>query len=694
MYNLQSPTSIISGRCLAFLLAAFLLVAIGAANSLYAQSGYRQTKPLDPVNFDTTVAPCRDFYRFANGGWVDRNPVPPAYSNWGSFSEITERNNEILHTILEEAAARTGEPRGNIQQLVGDLYASGMDSARAEIDGLKPLAEEFARIDAVKNLGDLQNVITRFHQSLGNPVFQIVSQQDFKNSEAIIASIDQSGVTLPDRDYYLKDDDRYKTIRKEYNDFMVKMFKMLGDNQATADKNAKTVMTIETRLAKASMSRVAMRDPNAIYHKMTVAELKKLTPVFGWDRYFKSMGIDQVKDLNVSQPDFVKEVNSMLKTVPIKNWKAYLRWQLIDGAAPFLSQPFVDARFQFHGTVLNGQKELQPRWKRVLQTIDGSIGDALGQLYTAKTFTPEAKARALQMVKNLQVAFRERLATLDWMGDATRQKAREKIDAFDLKIGYPDKWKKYDGLVVNRGPYVLNLMRVNTYETRRQLDKIGKPVDRTEWLMTPPTVNAYYNPTMNEIVFPAGILQPPFFDPNADDAVNYGGMGAVIGHEITHGFDDQGRQFDAKGNLTDWWTKDDADRFTSRAGIVEAQFGDYTVIDSLKVNGKLTLGENLADLGGLAIAYHAFKKTLDQKPTQPTIDGFTPQQRFFLAWGQMWRRNYTPANLKQRLVTDPHSPSVFRANGPISNMPEFFQAFGCNEGDWMVRVSTQQVKIW
>ncbi len=693
MHNLQSPAGFFSGRGLAPLFVALFLV-FAATISLHAQPGYKQTKPLDPDNFDTTVAPCRDFYRFANGGWVDRNPVPAAYSNWGSFSEITERNNEVLHTILNQAASNTDMPRGNAVQLVGDLYASGMDSARAESEGVKPLAEEFARIDAIKNLGDLQNVITRFHQSLGNPVFQTSSQQDFKNSTAVIASIDQSGITLPDRDYYLKDDERYKSTRKEYIDFMAKMFKMLGDNQGTAEKNARTVMLIETRLAKASMARVDMRDPNAVYHKMTVAELKKLAPTFGWDRYFSAMGIGQIKDLNVSQPDFVKEVNAMLKAIPMKDWKTYLRWQLIDGAAPFLSKSFVDARFAFHGTVLNGQKELQPRWKRVLQTIDGSLGDALGQLYTAKTFTPEAKARALSMVKNLLAAFGERLASLDWMSDATRQKAREKIDAFDLKIGYPDKWKKYDGLVVDRGPYIQNLMRVNTYETRRQLDKIGKPLDRTEWFMSPPTVNAYYNPTMNEIVFPAGILQPPFFDPNADDAVNYGGMGAVIGHEITHGFDDQGRQFDAKGNLTDWWTKDDAERFTARADVVEKQFSEYVVIDSLKINGKFTLGENLADLGGLAIAYHAFQKTQEQKPGQPKIDGLTPQQRFFLAWGQMWRRNYTPANLRQRIVTDPHSPSVFRANGPISNMPEFFQAFGCGGGDGMVRASVKQVKIW
>lgn len=680
-------------RRIGMIIAVFIVLAM-SMNSLYAQSGYKQTKPLDPANLDTSCAPCKDFYRFSNGGWLDKNPVPAAYSNWGSFSEITERNNEVLRTILEESAVRRDAPRGTALQLVGDFYASGMDSARAEMDGITPLAEEFARIEAIKNISDLQTVLTQIHLTSGNPIFAASSQQDFKNSESVIASIDQSGLTLPDRDYYLQNDERYKNIRKEYDDYMVKLFTMLGEKQAAAETNAKTVMSIETRLAKASMARVEMREPAKVYHKLTMTQLKNLVPSFGWERYFRDMGLGNIKDMNVSQPDFMKEVNAMLKSVSLKDWKTYLRWQLIDGTAQFLSQTFVHARFKFHGSVLNGQKELQPRWKRVLQTVDGTIGDALGQMYTAKTFTPEAKARALQMVKNLQAAFRERLQSLDWMSDATRKKALEKLDSFLLKIGYTDKWKNYDGLVINNGPYVHNIMRAGQFETRRQLAKVGKPVNRTEWFMTPPTVNAYYNPTINEIVFPAGILQPPFFDPNADDAVNYGGMGAVIGHEITHGFDDQGRQFDAKGNLTDWWTKEDGEKFTKRAQVVEEQFNNYVVIDTLKLNGKFTLGENIADLGGLAIAYHAFRKTFDQKAMAQKIDGFTPEQRFFLAWAQMWRRNYTPANLRQRIVTDPHSASVFRANGPLSNMAEFFDAFGCKPTDPMVRPVDTQVKIW
>lgn len=664
-----------------------------ALHLTFAQSGYKQTKPLDPVNFDTTVSPCENFYRFANGGWLDANPVPPQYSNWGSFSELTERNNEILHEILEEAAAIKDAPKGSAVQLVGDFYISGMDSARADAEGITPLIRDLDRIARVKTLADLQAVLVHLHMTSGNPIFALVSQPDFKNSEMMIASIDQAGLTLPDRDYYVKGDDRYSYTRNEFTKYMVKVFTMLGDEQSVAEANAATIMKIETRLAKASMARVDLRSPEKIYHTMTLAELKKMVPAMSWERYFEGMGVGKLRKLNVSQPEFMKEVNAMLKEVAIEDWKTYLRWQLIDAAAPYLSQQFVDAHFQFHGTVLNGQRELQPRWKRVLRIIDRLVGDALGQMYTERVFKPEAKARALEMVRNLQAAFRERLQSLEWMGDKTRQKALEKLAAFQLKIGYPDKWKHYDGLEINRGSYILNIMRAGEYETKRQLAKVDKPVDRTEWFMTPSTVNAYYNPTQNEIVFPAGILQPPFFDPNADDAVNYGGMGAVIGHEMTHGFDDEGRKFDAKGNLTDWWTKEDSDRFEQLAKIVEDQYNGYVAIDTLRVNGKLTLGENIADLGGLAIAYHAFTKTLAGKPQQE-IDGLTPPQRFFLAWAQMWRRNYTEANLKQRLVVDPHSPSKFRASGPVSNMPAFFEAFGCRPGDPMVRSADMQVKIW
>jgi putative endopeptidase len=625
---------------------------------------------------------------------VDKNPVPPAYSNWGSFSEINQRNENILKSILEESAAMNEAPRGSAVQLIGDFFASGMDSAQADADGLTPLTRDLERINSIRTISDLQAVVTHFHLGLGAPIFQLSSQQDFKNSEEVIASVDQSGITLPDRDYYLKDDDRYTSARKEYTDYMTLMFTKLGDNERRAKANAAAVMSIETRLAKASMPRVEMRDPKNVYHRMALGDVKKLVPMWNWARYFTDARLNGIASLNVSSPKFMKEVNAMLKQVPLNHWKTYLRWHLIDQAAQFLSRDFVDAHFRFHGTVLNGQKELLPRWKRVLRMTDNLLGEALGQAYVAKTFTPEAKTRAKNMVENLLAAYRERIMMLSWMSDETKKKALEKLSTFVPKIGYTDKWKSYDGLHIDRSSYVANIIRASQFETRRQLEKIGKPLDRTEWLMTPPTVNAYYNPPMNEIVFPAGIMQPPFFDPNADDAVNYGGMGAVIGHEITHGFDDEGRKFDAKGNLEDWWTTEDNERFEKLAHVVEEQFSNYIAIDSLKVNGKFTLGENIADLGGLSIAYHAFKKTLDPAKAQQPIDGYTPAQRFFLAWAQMWRRNYTPQNLRQRLVTDPHAPSVFRCNGPVSNMPEFFGAFGCKDGDPMVRPKEKQVRIW
>ncbi len=672
---------------------ALLLMLFMATLTALPQSGYRQVTPLDPANFDTTLAPCTDFYRYANGGWLDRNPVPPAFSSWGSFNELTEQNNEIIREILESAGARSGEPAGSRLQIVGDFFASGMDSVRAEKDGIEPLQSELSRIAAIRTSRDLQAALVHLHRHAIFPIFSTSSQPDFKNSEMTIASIDQSGLTLPDRDYYLKDDERYKAIRQEFRTYLEKMFRMLGDIEATAAKNAETVMRIETRLAEASMARVDLRDPEKIYNKMPVARLRRLVPAFGWDTYLKSLKIS-VNELNVGQPEYFKALNGILRSVPLSDWKVYLRWKIIDETAQYLSTDFVNAQFAFHGTVLNGQRELLPRWRRVLRSVNGLTGDALGQMYVEKNFPPEAKQRAVSMVKNLLAAFRERIGGLEWMSEATRQKAYEKVDAFVIKIGYPDKWKSYDGLVIDRGPFVLNVLRASQFEVQRDLAEVGKPVDRNKWYITPPTVNAYYNPTANEIVFPAGILQPPFFDAEADDAVNYGGMGAVIGHEITHGFDDQGRKFDAKGNLTDWWTKEDSERFDKLAKVIEDQYSAYVAIDSLHVNGKLTLGENIADLGGLAVAYQALRKELDKRPMLQKIDGMTPPQRFFMAWAQMWRRNYTPANLKQRLVVDPHSPSRFRTIGPLSNMPEFHEAFGCKSGDAMVRSGPARAKIW
>ena len=650
------------------------------------------SKPIDLQNFDTTVKPTDDFYQYANGGWIARNPIPSDQSRWGSFNEVLDRNQKVLREILEDAAKKTDAPKGSILQKVGDFYATGMDTVRIEEEGAKPLQGEFDRITAMKNATDLEIEIAHLHSvSVGIP-FRLASSQDAKQSTEIVAHLFQSGLGLPDRDYYTKEDDASKKVREQYTAHVAKMFELLGDDAATASSNANAVMAFETRLAKASMTRVARRDPDSTYHKMTLAELNKLTPNFSWNRYFTNIGLSKPAYAIVGMPNFLAEVNTMVTEVPLNDWKTYLRWHLVNGVAQFLSTPFVNENFEFRGKILTGAKELQPRWKRCLETVDGEIGEALGQLYVDKAFGGQAKARAKDLVENLRSVLRDRIKNLDWMSEVTKQQAMKKLDAFAVKIGYPDKWRDYSKLTISRDSYVQNIMRAEMFEFKRNLDQIGKPVDRTEWGMTPPTVNAYYNPTMNEIVFPAGILQPPFFDANADDAVNYGGIGAVIGHEMTHGFDDQGRKFDAEGNLKDWWTPEDGKKYTERASIVEKQFNGYQALDTMHVNGKLTLGENIADLGGLTIAYAALQKSFEGKPRPEPIDGFKPEQRFFLAFAQIWRQNIRPEALRLRLNTDPHSPGRFRCLGPLSNMTEFMQAFDAKEGSPMVR--SEKAKIW
>lgn len=649
---------------------------------------------LDPKNLDMSAKPSQDFFQFANGGWLATNPVPPEYSRWGSFEELTEKNYSDLHQILDEAAANTSAPKGSNLQRIGDFYASGMDSARAESEGVKPLAGEFDRIAALKDAGDIPGYLAHMHSNGINPVFGFYVAQDAKISTDQIAQVQQGGLGLPDRDYYTKEDDRSKKLREDYVAHVGKMFELLGDDAATAAAESKTVMEIETRLATASMTRVQRRDPNATYHKMSMGDLNDLTPAFSWKAYFVGIGCANPGQVNVGQPEFFKAVNAMVNDVPINNWKTYFRWRLIHENAPLLNATFVNENFHFYGATLTGAKEIQPRWKRCLEFTNGELGDALGLLYVKKHFSPMAKARAKEMVENLRAAFRERIKTRQWMSEATKDKALSKLDAFGVKIGYPDKWRDYTGLEIDRGSFVLNVMRADAFEFNRRLNKLGQPVDRTEWGMTPPTVNAYYSPTMNEIVFPAGILQPPFFDPEADDAANYGGMGAVIGHEMTHGFDDQGSQFDAKGNLKDWWLPEDKNAFKARTLMVEKEYDEFVPIDTLHLNGKLTLGENIADLGGLTIAYEAMKRSEQGKPPVQKIDGFTPEQRFFLAWAQMWRSNSRPEELRRRLIIDPHSPGRYRTIGPIENMQEFFDAFACQPGDPMVRPEKMRAKIW
>jgi predicted metalloendopeptidase len=526
-----------------------------------------------------------------------------------------------------------------------------------------------------------------------NAFFGFFSGQDDKNSAMVIAQASQGGLGMPDRDYYTKDDDASKQLRDQYVAHVTKMLTLLGEPQSAAADHAGKIMALETSLAKPARTRVELRDPQKNYNKMTQAELQQLTPDWQWADYFKEINLTEPGDINVRQPDFFKAINGVFTSTSLDDWKTYLRWHLIHATAPVLSSDFVNENFNFFGSTLTGTKQLKPRWKRVVSSTDDALGEALGKLYVADYFPPESKARMLELVNNLKAALADRIKTLEWMDEPTKQEALKKLAAFTVKIGYPDKWRDYSLLKIDRGPYVLNAARADMFEVDRELKKIGKPVDRTEWGMTPPTVNAYYNPKLNEIVFPAGILQPPFFNPNADDAINYGGIGAVIGHEMTHGFDDQGRQYDAEGNLRDWWSPESAAKFKERAGAIVQQFSEYEPIKGLHVNGELTQGENIGDLGGIKIAYAAFQKAIAGKPQQK-IDGFTPEQRFFLGWAQVWRANIRDEALKLRLNTDPHAPTQYRCNGPLSNSIEFQKAFNLPDNCPMVRPTDKRVTIW
>src|SRR5213596_3126733 len=686
-----------------------LIVALLSALSLQAQTESptqpagsvspvnQNPPPLDPKNIDTSVKPQEDFYLYANGGWLKRNPVPPEYSRWGSFSELEEKNNEALHKIAEKTAnAHVDANAAPEIQKVGDYYASGMDETAIEAARTKPLEDELKRIDAIKDRSDLLKAIARLHAIGIGAFFEFGSGQDAKDSTRDIAQAHQGGLGLPDRDYYTKTDEDSKKKRAAYVDHVTKMLTLLGEAPGKADSDAKKIMALETSLAKASRTRVELRDPQKNYNKMSQTDLQKLTPDWNWADYFKAINLTEPGDINVGQPDFFKAANAMFTKTSIDDWKTYLRWHLIDDAAAELSKDFVNEDFNFNQGVLRGTKEIKPRWKRVVASTDGALGEALGKLYVAEYFPPEAKARALEMINNLKAALADRIKALDWMDEPTKQQALKKLAAMNVKIGYPDKWRDYSLLKIDRGPYILNAIRAENFEVNRQLKKIGKPVDRTEWGMTPPTVNAYYNPNMNEIVFPAGILQPPFFYANADDAINYGGIGAVIGHEMTHGFDDQGRQFDAVGNLRDWWSPESAAKFKERSKAVVQQYNENEPLPGLHVNGELTQGENIADLGGVKLAYAALQKALDKHPEDRNkkIDGFTPEQRFFLSFAAIWRQKIRDEDQKMRLTTDPHSPAQFRVNGPLSDLPEFQKAFNVPDGSPMVRPADKCVNIW
>ena len=674
---------------LAPVLTALFLLPLFAPPALAAPPG---TRGLTLADLDTTVAPCRDFYRYADGGWIDRAKMPAAYSRYGGFEELADRNLDQVHRLLEDAVREAkGSSRGDLG-LLATFYGTAMDSGHAELDGERPIGPPLARIAALESKAALGAEVARLHGEGIAALFFLTGMADPGNSSMVIATAGQGGLSLPDRDYYFRADSASQHVREEFVVHVARTFQLLGDPGEAARAQAQTVMRIETALARASMTRVQQRDPKATYHKLPLAELRTLCPSFDWNAYLLGAGVTGIVEVNVRQPDFFTALDSTLRAVPLVDWKTYLRWQVAHAVSPILSTPFVDEDFRFQ-QVLTGAKEMLPRWRRCLETTDRSLGDARGAVYVKAYFTPETKTRTLELVKNLKAAFRDHIQGLSWMSAATKVQALRKLEAMGVKIGWPDKWRDYSGLRLEHDSFAANWMRANRFERAWRLGKIGKPVDRTEFSMTPPTVNARYSPSLNDILFPAGILQPPFFDPQADDALNYGGIGAVIGHEMTHGFDDSGRQYDAAGNLEDWWTPEDAQNYQAEVDRIIAQYDAYTVLDTVHVNGKLTTGENIADLGGLTMSYAALQKALDGEP-RATLDGFTPEQRFFLSYARVWRQIVRPAEAVRRINTDPHSPGIWRVIGPLSNLPEFEQAFGCTGEGTMMRVAAERVKIW
>jgi putative endopeptidase len=656
---------------------------------LLAVSGLAQSAPSQPAfntsAIDKTVDPCVDFYQYACGNWLKTAEIPADQTSWASFVEIRERNAAVMRQILEKASSETAG-RDVIAQKIGDYYGSCMDEKAVQAKGLKPLQAELDRMAQAKDKASLIEAVARVHLIGPNPLFSFYSSPDLHSANDVIAYIDQGGLSLPDRDYYLKDDQKMADARKSLVEYAMQMFVLEGQPAEQAAASAQTVLRIETALAKASMDRTARRDPKVRDHKMTREEAASLAPNFYLNRYFAAMGTPGFSSLNVTNPDFFKQVNTVLDAESLDALRTYVTWHLLDGAAPWLSQPFVDANFKMQ-KVLTGQAEIKPRWKRCVSSTDNALGEALGQRYVEETFGADGKQRMLKMVDALEKSLDQDIRNLPWMTEETKKQAKVKLDAIRNKIGYPDMWRDYSSLQIVRGDLLGNFLRANEFEARRQVAKIGKPLDRNEWQMTPPTVNAYYSPPRNEIVFPAGILQPPFFDKQADDAVNFGGIGMVIGHELTHGFDDQGRKFDPQGNLRDWWTSQDGTEFEKRASCVADEYSNFIAVDDLKLNGKLTLGENTADNGGARIALMALEQMIASNPSgsgAQTVGGYTPEQRFFLGAGRAWCEKRRPEFQRMLVSVDPHSPGKYRINGVVRNMPEFQKAFNCKAGQPMV----------
>jgi len=668
---------------------AILLLA-GVTMQLPAQES-KATQNSVVSSLDKNVDPCADFYQFACGGWIKNNPIPADHPIWSRFDELAERNRTVLHGILEDAA-KAGKRTAN-EQKIGDYYATCTDEGSINKKGIAVLKPEFDRIAALNDKSALPALMAHLHSQSIDGLFGFYSGADFKNAKEVIAQADQGGISLPDRDYYLKDDAKSVELRKQFLEHVANTFKLLGDTPEKATAEAGAVLAIETALAKGSMDRVERREPEKIYHKLSQPDWQALTPSFSFATYVSGLGAPAFTALNVASPDFFKALDAELKTVSLDDLKTYLRWHLVHSQVQALPKPFVDEDFNFYGKTLQGTKELQARWKRCVAAADGDLGEALGQVFVEKYYPPEAKARTLKMVNQLEAALHQDISNLPWMSEVTKKQALVKLAAIQNKIGYPVKWRDYAALKIERGDALGNSLRANAFEVHRQLAKIGKPLDKQEWQMTPPTVNAYYDPTENDINFPAGILQPPFYDFKADDALNFGGMGAVIGHELTHGFDDQGALFDPEGNLKNWWTAEDEKAFKERTQCIVDEYDQFVAVDDVHVRGKLTLGENTADNGGLRIAHMALMKSLaDAAKEAEKIDGFTPEQRLFIGWGQIWCQNQTDQMARLLAQNNEHSPGNYRANGVVQNMPEFQKAWGCKAGQPMVRQNA--CRVW
>jgi putative endopeptidase len=672
-----------------FLILFSVMVIISSCTSKVQES----TPPIALSNMDLSVNPGDDFFRYANGGWLVANPIPDDYSRYGSFEQLREANDQQLQDLIAQISADKKALQGSNRQKIRDFYNSAMDTMAIEENGVGPLMPYIERINALQTKVELGEAFAFFHQLGSRPLFGLFASQDRMNTEMMIATIGQGGLGMSDRDYYLKDDARSLEIRSAYEKLIETIFTLAGHNADQAIEARQTIMAMETRLADASMDRIERRNPYATYNKKTVEELRSLVPSFNWLDYFDGVGIS-IEELNVSQPLFFAASEKLINDFDLNAWKTYLTWNLLRSSASYLSSDFDNAAFEFYGRVMSGRTAQQERWRRAIGAVSGTMGEALGQEYVAVHFPPQAKERMVDLVEHLRTAFAQRIDQLEWMSDVTKEQAHEKLGKMNVKIGYPDKWVDFTTLEISDQPYVINAMAGSLFNTRRNLEKIGQPVDRDEWFMSPQTVNAYYSPTMNEIVFPAGILQPPFFYLDGDDAVNFGAIGVVIGHEMTHGFDDQGRQYAADGNLRDWWSPEDAGRFVELSQVLVDQYNNFVMLDSLTINGKLSLGENIADLGGITISYQALQNKLNEDGRPEPIDGFTPEQRFFISYGQVWRNNIRDKELMRQINEGPHSPGEARVNGIVYNLEAFYQAFDIQPEAGRFITPEKRASIW